>query len=190
MCRRCLIRRGRLHHTIVRLILTLHTYPDHVQNSVLDAPPMIPLRDRRRGFVDPGMLAQRMRLPCNLVLPRWVRDDLLVLEHEHVVLEQLVVCHGATQSGFLGAVGPVRIFAVLEVELDLFETLFTHEFVTFFAAAAAQREVAPVNDGVDEAVWVGFELAAAGDAADALEAEGVPDAAGRDVRLVHEVAVM
>lgn len=75
------------------------------------------------------MLPRCMRLPCNLVLPLRIRDDFFVLEHEDVVFKQLIVCCRAAKSGFLGAVGPVRIFAVLEIELDLFEPVFTHEFV-------------------------------------------------------------
>lgn len=87
-----------------------------------------------------------MCLPCNLILSLRVRDDLLVFEHENVIFKQLVVCCRAAKSGFFGAVGPVRIFAVLEIKLDFFEPVFTHEFVVVFFAYS---QVTSKDDGVD-----------------------------------------
>jgi len=70
---------------------------------------------------------------------------------------------------------------VFQVIPNLIEALFGDEVFTFRA------EVAAVDEGVDEGVGVGAEGAAAFDAADALEAEGVPDADGGGVGFVDEV---
>lgn len=143
---------------------------------------MVALGNGGRGSVD-----ARMRLvvhvSCNGVLAARVRDDLFVLEHEYVAVDQLVVSRGATKPAFLGSVSPVRIAAVLEVELDLVETLFTHKF--FVTCRVSQ--VPPKNDGVHQTVRVTLEVAGPLDAADALEAQAVPNLARRHVGLVHEV---
>lgn len=87
----------------------------------------------------------------------------------------------APQPAFLRAVRTSGIFAVFEIIPDFIEALFGDEVFAFGA------EVAAVDEGVDEGVRVGAEGAAAFDAADAFEAEGVPDAAGSDVCFVDEV---
>lgn len=124
-----------------------------------------------------------VHLSRNVVLAARVRDDLLVLEHEDVTVDQLVVSRGATKPAFLGSVSPVRIAAVLEIELDLVETLFTHKF--FVTCRVAQ--VPPKDDGVHQTVRVTLEVAGPLDTANALEAQAVPDLARRHVGLVHEV---
>jgi len=88
---------------------------------------------------------------------------------------------GGAQAALLGAVGAVGVLAVLEVEADLVEALLGDEV---FALGA---QVAAVDDGVDELVRVRAQVAAAFDAPDPFEAEGVPDAAGGDVGFVDEV---
>jgi len=70
---------------------------------------------------------------------------------------------------------------MLQIIPNLIEAFLGDEI---FALGA---QVAAVDDGVDEGVWVRAESAAALDAADALEAEGVPDAARREVGFVDEV---
>lgn len=60
---------------------------------------------------------------------------------------------------------------MLEIKLDLFEPVFTHEFVVVFFV---QSQVTPVDNGVDKAVWVGLEVATSGNTSDTLEAEGIP----------------
>jgi hypothetical protein len=78
---------------------------------------------------------------------------------------------GAAQSAFLCSVGSAGIGAVLEVVAYLVESFFGHKIFTF------GTEIAAVDDGVDEIVWMGAEVTAGFYAADAFEAEGVPDAA-------------
>lgn len=70
---------------------------------------------------------------------------------------------------------------MLQIIAYLIKAFFTHKVFAF------GTQVAAVDDGVDEGVWVRAESAAAFDAADALEAEGVPDAARREVGFVDEV---
>lgn len=86
-----------------------------------------------------------------------------------------------SQAALLSAVGAVGIFAVLEVEADLVEALFRDKVFTLGAKVAA------VDDGIDEVVRVGPQVAAGFDAPDAFEAQGVPDTAGGDVGLVNEI---
>ncbi len=87
----------------------------------------------------------------------------------------------APQSTLLRPIRARGIFPMFQVIPDLVEALFGDEV---FALGA---EVAAVDEGVDEGVRVGAEGAAAFDAADALEAEGVPDADGGGVGFVDEV---
>lgn len=70
---------------------------------------------------------------------------------------------------------------MLEVEADLIEALFRNEVFTF------GPKIAAVDDGIDEVVWMGTQVAAGFDAPDAFEAQGVPDTAGGDVGFVYEV---
>lgn len=162
-------------------LLALATAPNHVAHRLLDLAPVVLLGNRRRRLVDAAVL-QDVDAAGNLKLLGRVRDDLLVLEHELVAVEELIVRRRAAEPAFLGAVSAVWVFVVLEVVFDLVETLFTHEFV-----ALAGRQVPPVDDGVDELARVALEVAAALDAADALEAQRVPDLARRHVGLVDEV---
>ena len=87
----------------------------------------------------------------------------------------------AAQARLFGAVGARGVLAVLEVVADLVEALLRDEVL------AIRAQVAAVDEGVDEGVGVRAQGPAAGDAADAFEAEGVPDAARGDVGLVDEV---
>lgn len=162
-------------------LLALAAAPNHVAHRLLDLAPVVLLGNRRRRLVDAAVL-QDVDAAGNLKLLGRVRDDLLVLEHELVAVEELIVRRRAAEPAFLGAVSAVWVFVVLEVVFDLVETLFTHEFV-----ALAGRQVPPVDDGVDELARVALEVAAALDAADALEAQRVPDLARRYVGLVDEV---
>ncbi len=141
------------------------------------------LRDQGRRLVD-ARVGAVVHGPRDVVLALRVRDDLLVLEHQDVAVEELIVRRRAAQSAFLSAVSSVRVPSVLEIELDLVETFFTHKIL---AAACAVSKVPSVDDGVDELARVALEVAAALDPSDALEAEAVPDLAGRHVRLVHQV---
>ena len=153
---------------------------------------MIPLRDSSRRLIDTPML-QDMNLSRNLILALRVGDDLLILEHQPLTTlgsgggglvvagDELVVGGGGAQAALLGAVGAVGVLAMLEVEANLVEALLGDEV---FALGA---QVAAVDDGVDELVRVRAQVAAAFDAPDPFEAEGVPDAAGGDVGFVDEV---
>ncbi len=70
---------------------------------------------------------------------------------------------------------------MFQIESDFVEAFLGDEVFSFWS------EVAAVDYGVDEFVRVRAEVPAAFDAADAFEAEGVPDAAGGDVGFVDEV---
>lgn len=88
---------------------------------------------------------------------------------------------GAAQAALLRTVGASGVLVVLEVVAYLVEALLGDKL---FRIAA---EFAAVDDGVDEAVRVRAKVAAAGDAADAFEAEAVPDAGGGDVGFINEI---
>ncbi len=127
----------------LRHLLAIGAILDHQTDRLLDAHPMVLLRDRRRRLVDAAML-KHMHLSRNLILPLRIGHDLLVLEHEPlaaldarldearvVARHELVVRGGAAETAFLRPVRPVRVFAVLEVEADLVEALFGHEVFAF-----------------------------------------------------------
>ncbi len=160
---------------------------DSEADSLLDTHPMVVLCNGGRRLVDPAMLAS-MDLSCDLVLPLWVCNDFLVLQHQPLLTvpillsrDELVVRRRTSQAALLSAVGAVGVFAVLEVEADLVETLFRDEVFTLGAKVAA------VDDGINEVVRVGPQVAAGFNAPDAFEAKGVPDTAGGDVGFVNEV---
>lgn len=162
-------------------LLALGTGADDVADRLLDAAPVVLFGNGGRRLVDAAVVHD-VHVAGNLVLPRRVRDDLLVLEHELVPVQQLVMRGGAAQAALLRAVGAVGILAVLEVVLDLVEALLAHQLL-----GLAGGQVPAVDDGVDEAVRIALEVAAALDAADALEAQRIPDLARRHVGLVDEV---
>lgn len=166
-------------------VLALAAGADDVADRLLDAAPVVLFGNGGGGLVDAAVL-EGVDVAGNVVLPGRVGNDLFILEHELVAVEELVVGGGGAQAGLFGAVGAVGVAAVLEVELDLVEALLADEVVCVTTSAAGSQ-VAPVDDGVDEAVRVAAQAAAALDAADALEAQGVPDAAAGDVCLVDEV---
>ena len=70
---------------------------------------------------------------------------------------------------------------MLEVEADFVEALLGDEIFAF------GTEVTAINYGVNELAGVRAEIAAGLDAADAFEAEGIPDTAGRHISFVDEV---
>lgn len=78
---------------------------------------------------------------------------------------------GAAKSALFRSVGSAGVGAVFEIIAYLVETFFGHKVFAF------RTEIAAVNDGVDEVVWMGAKVAAGFYAADAFEAESVPDAA-------------
>ena len=85
------------------------------------------------------------------------------------------------QPAFLSTVSSVGVFSVFEVEADLIETLFRNEVFTLGA------QVAAIDYGVDKLIGVGAKIAAAFDAPNTFEAEGVPDAAGSYIGFVDEI---
>lgn len=87
----------------------------------------------------------------------------------------------ATKSTLLGSVGSAGICAILQIEANLVEALFGDEVFAFWT------EVAAVDYGVYELVWMRSEVATGFDAADSFEAEGIPDAAGSNVGFVDEI---
>lgn len=162
-------------------LLALGTGADDVADRLLDAAPVVLFGNGGRRLVDSAVVHD-VHVAGNLVLPRRVRDDLLVLEHELVPVQQLVMRGGAAQAALLCAISAVGILAVLEVVLDLVEALLAHQLL-----GLAGCQVPAVDDGVDEAVRIALEVAAALDAANALEAQRIPDLARRHVGLVDEV---
>lgn len=78
---------------------------------------------------------------------------------------------GRSEPTFLCPVGSIRIFREFEVEFDLVETFFTHKIFAF------GTEVSSVDYGVYIFVRVRLEVSSSLDTPDALEAEGIPDAA-------------
>lgn len=162
-------------------LLTLGAGSNHVADGLLDAAPVVLFCNGGRCLVD-APVVHDVHAARNLVLPRRVGYDLLVLEHELVPVEQFVVRRRTAQTALLGAICTVRVFAVLEVVLDLVEALFTYQLFGF-----ARSQIPSVDDGVDETVRVALEVSASLDSSDALEAQRIPDLARRHVGLVHEV---
>lgn len=191
------IRDHRPHGRDLGRVFALGTVLDRHAHRLLDAHPVVHLRDRRRRLVDAPVLL-RVLLPRDLVLPLRIAHHLLVLQHQPLFPpssscppsspsssrlhgNKLIMRRRAPQPAFFRPVRPVGVFAVLEIEADLVEALFRDEV---FALGA---QVSSVDDGVDEFVWVGAQVSAGFDAADAFEAEGVPDSAGGEVGFVDEV---
>jgi len=87
----------------------------------------------------------------------------------------------APQAALLCAVGAVGVFAVLQVKANLVKSLFRDEVFTLGSKVSA------VDDGIDEVIRVGAQVAAGFNAPDAFKAQGVPYTAGSDVSLVDEV---
>lgn len=58
---------------------------------------MVALGNGGRGSVDARMRLV-VHISCNVVLAARVRDDLFVLQHEDVTVDQLVVSRGATKQ--------------------------------------------------------------------------------------------
>lgn len=162
-------------------LLALGAGADHVADRLLDAAPVELFCNGGGGLVDPSVV-DGVDVSGNLVLPPRVRNDFLVLEHELVALEELVVGCRAAQPALFGAVCPVGVFAVLEVESYLVEALFANELF-----ALSRSQVSAVYDGVNEPVRMASQVAAGFDAADAFEAEGVPDTTRRHVGFVDEI---
>lgn len=113
-----------------------------------------------------------MHVAGDFVLPGWVGYDLLVLEHELVPLEELIVSRGTAQPALFRTICAVGVFAIFEVEADLVEAFFANELF-----AVPGRQVSSVYDGIDESIGVAPQVAAFLYATDTLEAQGVPDAA-------------
>ena len=104
------------------------------------------------GFVDATVL-RGVYISRDFVLALRVADDLFIFQHQPLALavlvrKELVMCRGAPESALLRTVSSARISAVLEVISDLVESLFGHKV---FALGA---EVATVNDGVDQILWM------------------------------------
>lgn len=162
-------------------LLALGAGADHVADRLLDAAPVELFCNGGGGLVDSSVV-DGVDVSGNLVLPPRVRNDFLVLEHELVALEELVVGCRAAQPALFGAVCPVGVFAVLEVESYFVEALFADELF-----ALSRSQVPAVYDGVNEPVRMASQVAAGFDAADAFEAEGVPDTTRRHVGFVDEI---
>lgn len=162
-------------------LLALRAGSDHVADGLLDTAPVVLFRNGRRCLVDTSMVHD-VHAARNLVLPRRVGYDLLVLEHEFVPIEQLVVRRRTAQTALLSAVCAVGVFAILEVVLDLVEALFAYQLFGF-----ARSQIPSIDDGVDETVRVALEVSASLDSSNALEAQRIPDLARCHVGLVHEV---
>lgn len=172
-------------------VLAPRAIANHQADSLLDPHPVILLRNRLGHLVDPPVVDRMHRLG-NLVLPLRITDNLLTLQHQLLrrrraprpivlpspALHEPIVRGGAAQPALLRTVGARGVPAVLKVVADLVETLLGDEVL------ALRGELAAVDYGVDEAVRVRAEGAAAGDAPDAFEAERVPDAGRGDVGFV------
>lgn len=116
-----------------------------------------------------------MHVSGYFVLALWITHYFLVFQHEPFALsafigEEFVMRSGAAKSAFLCPVGSAGIGAMFEVVAYFVETFFRHKVFAF------GTEIAAVDDGVDEVVWMGAEVAAGFYTADAFEAESVPDA--------------
>ena len=166
--------------------LAIWTILDDEADRLLDPHPVVFLGNRSGSLINPSVLPL-MHRPRNLILPLRIRHHLLILQHQplHAPIllgrRKLVVRRRAPQATLFCAIRAVGVFGVLEVKPDFVEALLGYEVLAFRA------QVAAVDDGVNEGVRVGAQVAAGFDAADALEAKGVPDAAGGDVGFVDEV---
>jgi hypothetical protein len=130
-------------------------------------------------------MALVVHVACDFILALRVGDDFFPLEPQLLRLVigpggELVVCGCGPQTAFFGTVGTIGVFAVLEVEANLVKALFGDKVVVL-------AQVAPIDDGVDELPRVRLEVATALDAPDALEAQGVPDAARCEVSFIDKV---
>ena len=81
------------------------------------------------------------------------------------------MCGRTPEPALFRAICAIGILSVLQVEFDLVEPFLADKILAFRA------QVAAIDDGIDELVWVGFEIAATLDPPDALEAQSVPYAA-------------
>ncbi len=161
-------------------LLAIGTVANHQPHSLFDSDPMILVRDRRGGLVDARMMLL-MRGPRNLILLLRVGDDLLVFEHETVIVQQLVVNGGAAQATLFGAIRAIGVFTVLEVEFDLVEALLGDKVFP------VGTQISAVDDCIYQFVRIRFEIAAALDASNLLEAQRIPDATRCNIGFVHQV---
>lgn len=159
---------------------TVGTIPDYEAHRLLDPTPVVLFRNDCGRLIDARMLLH-MYGPSDLVLLQWIRNDFFISEHQPVIVEQLVLGCRAPKSTLLGPIGSLGIFAVLEVVLDLIESLLADRLIILHS------QVAPVDDGVDELIRIGFEVPTSLDTTDSLESERVPDAPRGDIGLIHEI---
>jgi hypothetical protein len=106
---------------------------DDLANSLLDANPMIEFCDGSRRLINAAVTLV-VHVARNFVLALRIRNDFFALEPELLRLVvipwcQLVMGGCRAQATLLGAVSPVRVFAIFEVEADLVEALFGHKVV-------------------------------------------------------------
>jgi hypothetical protein len=77
------------------------------------------------------------------------------------------VCGSTAESTLLRPVGTIRIFPILEIEADLIEAFLGYKVILL-------AEVATIYDRINKLSWIRFEVAAALNTANALEAERIP----------------
>lgn len=70
---------------------------------------------------------------------------------------------------------------MFEIVAYLIETLFADDILS------VRTETTAVDDGFNEFVGGGTEVSARGDAANAFEAESIPDTAGGDVGFIDKI---
>lgn len=145
---------------------------DDEAHGFLDPNPMVLLGYCGGGLIDPAML-MRVNVAGNLVLALRITDDFLVFQHQPFIVfpfvtvfggKQLVVSSSTPQTTLLGAISPVGVFAVLEIEANLVKSLLGHIIFPVWT------EVSPIDDGINKLFWIGSEIATSFHSAYSLEA--------------------
>ena len=77
----------------------------------------------------------------------------------------------ASQSALFRSVGTIRVFTLFKIEAYFIKTFLRNKIFAFWT------EVTAVYNGVNELIRMRTQITGSFDAADALEAEGVPNAA-------------
>jgi hypothetical protein len=127
-------------------LAALGAVADDLVDSLLDAHPVVELRNRSSSLVDAAVLLV-VDLSSELVLLLGIRYDLLALEPQLLWLVvvarcDLVVGRGTTETALLCPICAVGVLSVLEIEADLVEALFCDVLVVL-------TKISTVDDGVD-----------------------------------------
>lgn len=77
------------------------------------------------------------------------------------------MCGCTSKPALLRPVGSVGVFAVFEVEANFIEALLGYEVVIL-------AQIATIDDGIDQLIGIGLEIATALDTPNSLEAQRVP----------------